>query len=118
MQNNKGKEEATNFASERSSFAKWLFPLLFPNYNSLEAKYVAADYYYEKGENEMKTTSRLEFLKGTLAGAASLTLAGVLSACGADSKPTPAADLTPTAGKGTYIPGDRKSTRLNSSHMA
>ena len=58
----------------------------------------------------MKTTSRREFLKGTLAGAASLTLAGVLSACGADSKPTPAADLTPTAGKGTYIPGTYKAT--------
>ena len=60
----------------------------------------------------MKTTSRREFLKGTLAGAASLTLAGVLSACGADSKPTPtpAADPTPPAGKGTYTPGTYKAT--------
>lgn len=54
----------------------------------------------------MKTTSRREFLKGTLAGAASLTLAGVLSACGSDPETTP----TPEAAKGTYTPGTYSAT--------
>lgn len=59
----------------------------------------------------MKTTSRREFLKGALAGAASLTMAGVLGACGADTKPTPTPGADPTPGKGTYTPGTRPRPR-------
>ncbi len=66
----------------------------------------------------MKKTSRREFLKGTLAGAASLTLAGVLGACGTDTQATPTPDAaTPTpapaptpAAKGIYTPGTSKAT--------
>ncbi len=66
----------------------------------------------------MKKTSRREFLKGTLAGAASLTLAGVLGACGTDTQATPTPDAaTPTpapaptpAAKGIYTPGTYKAT--------
>ena len=58
----------------------------------------------------MRETSRREFLKGALAGAASLTMAGVLSACGANPDPTPTPSADPTPGKGTYTPGTYKAT--------
>ncbi len=69
----------------------------------------------------MKETSRRDFLKGALAGAASLTLAGVLGSCGDDAaapavSPTPKATPTPTptppgaqAG-GLYAPGTYSAT--------
>lgn len=58
----------------------------------------------------MRETSRREFLKGALAGAASLTMAGVLSACGANPDPTPTPSTDPAPQKGTYTPGTYKAT--------
>lgn len=58
----------------------------------------------------MRETSRREFLKGALAGAASLTMAGVLSACGANPDPTPTPSTDPDPVKGTYTPGTYKAT--------
>ncbi len=63
-------------------------------------------------ENKKKKLSRRDFLKGTLAGTASLATAGLLSACGGDgsqTSPTPSLSPTPTPSQalsgGLYTPG-------------
>ena len=66
----------------------------------------------EKEEKDMskKELSRRDFLRGTAAGALGLAAAGVLSACGDNSKPTPTPENSPEAPKGSYTPGTYSAT--------
>lgn len=57
-----------------------------------------------------KEISRRDFLRGTAAGALSLAAAGVLTACGDSSNPTPTPANSPEAPKGSYTPGTYSAT--------
>ena len=60
----------------------------------------------------MKDISRREFVKGALAGAAGLTMAGILGGCGDNSQSGSGSSSVPASGaaRGTYTPGTYSAT--------